>query len=56
MTNMRAGILGTAVVTTDFGYPADGAFADALPPWDGKLVVAGFSNDVRPFAVARYLP
>jgi uncharacterized delta-60 repeat protein len=50
------GILGTGVVTTDFGYQYDSGYGIALQPWDGKIVVAGFANDVRLVALARYWP
>lgn len=55
------GILGTGVVTTHFDYPnvnhlVDSGYGVALQPWDGKIVVVGYANDVRLVALARYWP
>jgi uncharacterized delta-60 repeat protein len=44
---------GTGKVTTDFSLANDNAYSVALQP-DGKIVVAGDSDDGRNFALARY--
>jgi hypothetical protein len=54
-------ILGTGVVTTHFAYPSvdhrvDSGYGVGLQPWDGKIVVAGYANDIRLVALARYWP
>ncbi len=48
---------GTGMANTNFGSPNDEAYAVALQS-DGKIVVAGFSNNGTnyTFALARYLP
>jgi uncharacterized delta-60 repeat protein len=50
------GILGTGVVTTDIG-PEDWGFGIAQQPWDGKIVVAGYSRFThRNITLGRYWP
>jgi uncharacterized delta-60 repeat protein len=49
------GILGTGVVTTDFGPEEDVPSAIAQQPWDGKIVVAGYARFGHLYiALARY--
>jgi hypothetical protein len=50
------GMLGTGVVTTDIGIE-DWGFGVAQQPWDGKIVVAGYSRVTqRDITLARYWP
>ncbi|HEY8186635.1 MAG TPA: hypothetical protein VIF64_11225 [Pyrinomonadaceae bacterium] len=50
------GILGTGVVTTDIS-PEDWGYGIAQQPWDGKIVVAGYSRFAhRNMTVLRYWP
>jgi len=50
------GILGTGAVHTDIS-PEDWSYGIAQQPWDGKIVVAGYSNFThKNMTIARYWP